>query len=138
MTGRRRARQVVLQLIFQNDFQSTGSQVAELDFIANRLSGNDDLIVFAQKLLTGVRDHQQAIDDQVSASARNWSIGRMAPSDRSAIRLGAYEILFGDTPPPVAINEAIELAKIFGNEDSGKFVNGVLDRLNKDQAAAKK
>ena len=57
----------------------------------------------------------------------------MAPTDRSALRLGAYEIIYADTPPQVAINEAIELAKRFGTESSGAFVNGVLDRLIKDQ-----
>lgn len=136
MTGRRRAREIILQLIFQTKFQPTESRTAELEFIANRLQGNEDLIVFAQNLLTGIRNHADEIDAALGETASNWKITRMAPSDLSALRLGAYEILYTDTPTAVVINEAIELAKRFGSEESGKFVNGILDRLGKKTKAS--
>jgi len=136
MVGRSRAREIVFQILFQGEFQTAQSRTDELEFIANRLHGNDKLIAFAQSLLAGVRSHQQQIDGKLKNSAKNWSLHRMAPTDRSALRLGAYEIIYADTPAQVAINEAIELAKRFGTEASGSFVNGILDRLIKDQKLA--
>ena len=136
MIGRSRAREIVFQLLFQSEFQPAESRTDELEFIATRLHGNDNLIVFAQNLLSGVRAHREQIDEKLKNSAKNWSLPRMAPTDRSALRLGAYEIMYADTPAQVAINEAIELAKRFGRDSSGAFVNGILDRLIKDQDKA--
>lgn len=69
------------------------------------------------------------IDEKIEAVAANWTVGRMPTTDRNAIRLGAFELLYTDTPPRVAIDEALELAKSFGSANSSAFVNGVLDRL---------
>jgi N utilization substance protein B len=143
MIGRRRAREIVLQLLFQNEFRSSQTRTSELEFIANRMRGDDKLIVFAQNLLTGIRDRESEIDQILSGIATNWKLTRMSITDRSALRLGAYEILFTETPKAVVINEAIELAKRFGNADSGSFVNGILDRLQPnsvktDKAPSKK
>ena len=90
--------------------------------------------MFAQSLLDGVIGHRDQIDEQLKKIAENWKLGRMARIDRNILRLGAYEILFADTPDRVAINEAIELAKRYGNEQSSQFVNGILDRLLKRNA----
>ena len=136
MIGRSRAREIVFQILFQGEFQPAQARIDELEFIANRLQGNDKLIAFAQNLLAGVRSQQPQIDEKLKVCAKNWSMHRMAPTDRSALRLGAYEIIYADTPAQVAINEAIELAKRFGTESSGSFVNGILDRLIKDQNLA--
>ena len=129
MNGRRRARQTVFQLIFQGKFKSNQTRTAELEFIANRLHGNDNLVVFAQNLLSGVRDHQKQIDVVIGKHATNWKLERISTTDLATLRLGIYEILFTDTPKPVVINEAIELAKRFGNKQSGRFVNGILDHV---------
>ena len=77
----------------------------------------------------GVRRNQQELDDLLAKTADNWSLGRMAATDRNVLRLGAYEILFTETPARVAINEAVELAKRFGSANSAPFVNGILDKF---------
>ena len=82
-------------------------------------------------MLTGIQRHRKAIDEALGNTAENWRLERMAATDRSIMRLATYEILFTDTPPRVAVNEAIELAKRFGTGNSAQFVNGVLDRLMK-------
>ena len=93
---------------------------------------NPELVAFAKSLLAGVRLYQREIDDRLSAVAENWSLSRMAITDRNILRLGAYELLYTDTPPRVVIDEAVELAKLFGSQQSGPFVNGILDRLYRD------
>ena len=75
---------------------------------------------------------RDAIDAQLSRLATHWSLPRMAVTDRNVLRLGAFEILYGDTPGRVAVNEAIILAKRYGDKNSQRFVNGILDRLLKD------
>jgi N utilization substance protein B len=84
---------------------------------------------FALSLVVGVCRHREALDARLSAAAEHWSLNRMAPTDLTILRLGAYEILYADTPGPVAVDEAIELGKRFGGAQSGQFVNGILDRL---------
>ena len=84
---------------------------------------------FTISLIEGVRRHRQTLDGRLSEAAENWSLERMTPVDRVILRLGAYEILHGDTPDAVAVDEAVDLAKRFGAARSGQFVNGILDRL---------
>ena len=88
---------------------------------------------FAEEIVLGVREHQEEIDQKISDSVRNFKMERLTPVDRNILRVGTYEVCFADyIPPQAAINEAIEIAKRFGTEDSPKFVNGVLDRILKD------
>jgi N utilization substance protein B len=85
---------------------------------------------FAQNLVDGVRAKREPIDQIIEQVAQNWSLTRMTPIDRSILRIATFEVLFGlETPPKVAIDEAIELAKRFGTAESARFVNGVLDRI---------
>jgi len=85
---------------------------------------------FAGELLAGILDHREEIDAQITAKSPNWSLSRMAKIDLSIIRLAAYELLFrADIPKNVTINEAVEIAKTFGSEESPAFVNGILDEL---------
>ena len=102
--------------------------------IAQRLKA-EDLIEFARQLVAGVRRHRQELDQSIEQTAANWSLQRMAATDRNVLRLGAYEILHTDTPPRVAIDEAVELAKRFGSAQSAQFVNGILDKLMHAQRA---
>ncbi len=88
-----------------------------------------EMVEFTRSLVAGVRRHRPAIDQRIAPAAANWSLERMAATDRNLLRLGAYEILFTDTPGKVAIDEAIELAKRFGGAQSAQFVNGILDNL---------
>ena len=94
----------------------------------NRLHA-PELVEFANSLIAGVRRNRQELDHVLSQTADHWSLERMAATDRNVLRLGAFEILYSDTPDRVAINEAVELAKRFGTRQSAQFVNGILDRL---------
>ncbi|MGH7135274.1 MAG: transcription antitermination factor NusB, partial [Pirellulales bacterium] len=108
--------------------------VAE-EFLRARLK-DDDLVTFGQSLVAGVRRNRAELDDLLNRLAENWSLQRMATTDRNVLRLGAYEILYADTPARVAINEAVELAKRFGSGQSAQFVNGILDRFLEKQRDA--
>lgn len=129
MSRRSRAREIVLQILYQDDLNPDQPEDVRLRFINARLNHDKSLIEFAKSLLAGVRLHRESVDEHLEAIAKNWKLSRMATTDRNVLRLGAYEILFGNTPDRVAINEAIELAKRYGTNNSSQFVNGVLDRL---------
>jgi len=89
--------------------------------------------LFADPLIRGVVEHRQELDDVIRKYARNWSLERMAVVDRNILRLAAYEMLHReDIPPVVSINEAVDIAKKFSTQDSGKFVNGILDKVKQD------
>jgi transcription antitermination protein NusB len=129
MTRRSRAREVALQLLFQRDLNKGVDRAALERFVRDRLR-DDSLMPFCLGLYDGVAAHQTDIDRCLSETAENWRLVRMAVVDRNVLRLGAYELLHTpDTPPNVALDEAIELARRYGSADSPAFVNGVLDRL---------
>jgi len=129
MARRSRAREVALQVLYQDDLNPDASPGTADLFLRRRLQGDEALIDFARSLVSGVRTYRAEIDALLTTTADHWSIARMAATDRNILRLGAYEILHTDTPGRVAINEALELAKRFGAKQSVPFVNGVLDRL---------
>ena len=131
MSQRSRVRQVILQITFQEDLNATNG-FDWYSFLQDRLHRDPELVAFGMKLLNGVRDNLEEIDETIQAVATNWRIGRMAPVDRNVLRLAVWELKYSDTPPKVAINEAINLAKRFGGENSPQFVNGVLDRILKN------
>jgi N utilization substance protein B len=129
MSKRSRAREVVLQVLYEDDMNPDRSMSASDRFLRQRLNQDDDLIEFATRLLSGVRRNRAELDAMLTQRADNWSLERMAVTDRNVLRLGAFEIVFADTPDRVAINEAVELAKRFGAKQSAQFVNGILDRF---------
>jgi N utilization substance protein B len=88
-----------------------------------------EALFYTRKLLEGTFDKMLTIDEKIAAVAKNWSIHRMSATDRCVLRLAAYELLASEVPRKVAINEAINLAKRYGTENSGSFVNGILDKL---------
>jgi transcription antitermination protein NusB len=130
MNPRSRAREVALQLLFQYDQNPNVSRKALEAFARGRLGegANDP---FCLTLYDGVLKNRTEIDTRLSAIAENWRLSRMAGVDRNILRLGAFELLFlpEPTPGPVALNEAIELARRYGSAESPAFVNGILDRL---------
>jgi N utilization substance protein B len=85
-------------------------------------------------LLEGVRSHRAELDQTLARLAKNWTLGRMAVTDRNSLRLGAYELLHTDAPGPVAVYESVELAKRFGSSESAGFVNAILDKLRLEVA----
>jgi len=136
MAQRSRAREVAFQVLYQDDFNRQLDPAVGDALLQQRLN-TEELLQFARSLVAGVRDHGRELDQRIGQAAENWSLHRMAATDRNVLRLGAYEILHADTPDRVAIDEAIELAKRFGGAQSAQFVNGILDRLmhSKQQVA---
>jgi len=128
MARRTRAREVALQVLYQDDLNPGHSSDDEERFVSGRLQA-PELIEFSGSLVAGVRRNREELDHLLSQTADHWSLERMAATDRNVLRLGAYEILYADTPGRVAINEAVELAKRYGSRQSAQFVNGILDRL---------
>lgn len=129
MSRRSRAREVVLQVLYQDDLNADCAPDVSDGFLQRRLNQDEQLVDFAQSLLSGVRRNRGELDDSLSRIAENWTLERMAVTDRNVLRLGAFEILYTETPDRVAINEAVELAKRYGAKQSAQFVNGILDRF---------
>ena len=129
MGRRSRAREIALQVLYEDDLNPDRNPEAGDAFLCNRLLHDQELIDFARSLVAGVRKNRTEIDRQLVERADNWTMERMAVTDRNILRMGAYEMLFGGTPQRVAINEAVELAKRYGGKQSPQFVNGVLDRF---------
>jgi N utilization substance protein B len=128
MARRSRAREVALQALFQEDLNPRDSSDQVAPFLNSRLH-DADLREFALTLVMGVLRNRDELDALLQAKADNWSLGRMAATDRNVLRLGAFEIRYADTPDRVAIDEAVELAKRYGSAQSSQFVNGILDKL---------
>ena len=138
MARRSRAREVALQLLFQWDQNPTAIPRAAIErFVRERLLGDPEMGEYCLALFDGVTAHKDRIDPLLTQTATNWRLSRMMPVDRNVLRLGTYELIFdpGAQPLEVVINEAIELARRFGSEDSPAFVNGVLDKVAKTRNA---
>lgn len=128
MARRSRARDVALQVLYQDDLNPGGDPEVADKFLRARLRATD-LADFARSLVAGVYRNREELDLMLSRTADNWSLTRMVATDRNVLRLGAFEILYTDTPDRVAINEAVDLAKRYGTAQSGPFVNGILDKF---------
>jgi N utilization substance protein B len=128
MSRRSRAREVALQVLFEEDVNPGRAAEEIRKFVSGRLQ-SPDLAEFCLTLILGVQRNKGEVDSMLTGAAQNWALDRMAATDRNVLRLGAYEILYSDTPHKVAINEAVELAKRFGSAQSAAFVNGILDRF---------
>ncbi len=136
MASRHLARSIAMQSLFEWDFH--GKKDGQLEQIVSRNikeigPGLKD-IDFVKELAHGTKDHLVQVDQIISKTAPQWPLDQIGLIDRNVLRMGLYELLFGNkeaVPPKVAINEAIELAKMFGEENSGKFVNGVLGTVYK-------
>jgi transcription antitermination protein NusB len=129
MAKRSKAREVALQVLYQDDVNPEEELADRAEFINSRLRDDQELIAFARSLIDGVRRNRSELDTLLAQTADNWSLERMAATDRNVMRLGAFEIIYTQTPGAVAINEAVELAKRFGTAQSAQFVNGILDKF---------
>ncbi len=136
MANRHLARSIAMQSLFEWDFYDCARDVDEIvrRNILEFAPGMDDG-AFAKNIVDNVSAHKAEIDDIIQKAAPEWPLKQIAPVDRNVLRIGLAELLFGDrkeVPPKVAINEAIELAKTFGGDSSGKFVNGVLGTVYRE------
>ncbi|MEC7500185.1 MAG: transcription antitermination factor NusB [Planctomycetota bacterium] len=130
MSRRSRAREVALQVLFQDDLNPCDPHTDAAPFLKQRLGKNSpELFDFSLSLVDGVRKHHAELDGIIESLAAHWSVARMATADRNILRLGVFEMLLLKTPHRIAIDEAIELAKRFGGAQSSQFINGVLDRV---------
>ena len=154
MGQRREARERAVQFLFQHDLNPPENLEEALAHFWNSQSGTAiaqekgvaqwgqkvelpaptteevALRLFSDKLIRGVLEHREELDTQITQHAANWDLHRMAVVDRNILRLAIYEMLHReDIPPVVSINEAVDIAKKFSTEDSGKFVNGILDKI---------
>jgi N utilization substance protein B len=154
MGKRREARERAVQFLFQHDLNPPGDMDRALEefWLTQRAAAiaeergpatwgepaelpppsADEAAerLFADPLIRGTLEHRDTIDDQIKKHARNWDLHRIATVDRNIMRLAIYEMLYReDIPPVVSINEAVDIAKKFSTQDSGKFVNGILDKV---------
>lgn len=131
MRKRTLARECALKVLYMIEISRDSAEASMEDFWS-RETHREDVKNFANTLIKGTRGNLSRIDSIISDSAANWEIKRMAVIDKNILRLGIFEMLYmDDIPVKVSINEAIELAKKYGDIDSGKFVNGILDKVKK-------
>jgi N utilization substance protein B len=144
MGTRRRAREFALQILYQLDVQEQLSDEQALGMFWRNFAATaeaegamaadlGEIQPFAEKLVRGVRENLTALDAQIQGASKNWRLERMARVDRNLLRLALYELKHvDDVPAKVAINEAIEIAKRYGTNESSAFVNGILDRCREE------
>jgi N utilization substance protein B len=132
MGKRRRAREAAIQYHFWRDLHH-GAGPEKMEDFWEFCPLKPSVREFAQPLIEGMVAHLPEIDERIRKYAENYNLNRISAVDRNVLRLAIYEMLYrDDIPPVVSINEAIELAKTFGGAESGRFVNGILDRVRKD------
>jgi len=136
MKKRTRARELALQFLYQLDLRGESVLPEAARWIRSE-DRDAETAEFALRLVEGAHAHREEIDRVISGVAQNWNLERMAVVDRNVLRLATHELLHcPDIPPKVAINEAIELGKRFSTQNSGAFINGILDKImNRDGAA---
>jgi transcription antitermination protein NusB len=137
MGKRRRARELTLQFLYQYDTlrESSPEEISIEDMLrlfwtTKETPLGNGVMEFSNRLITGVSENIGGIDEIINNYSEHWRLSRMSRIDRNILRMAIYELVYlRDIPPPVTINEAVELAKKYGTEESGAFVNGILDKI---------
>ena len=136
MGKRRTARELALKFLYQTEFNSN-SPDSELNSFCDRANVSEEVQNFTQALIKNILFHKKEVDELLEKISANWAPDRMAVIDKNILRLGICELLFDPTTPPkVVINEAVEIAKKLGTEESPDFINGILDKVFKDSKVA--
>lgn len=136
MRKRTRARDCALKILYQAEMVRQPAEAVAGEFWVREDIPDADIRAFCEILVFGVEKNRQEIDKKISEFAANWELKRMAVIDRNILRIGVFELVYSeDIPPKVSINEAVELAKRYGDLESSKFVNGVLDKIHKTGAS---
>lgn len=141
MRRRTQARECALRILYQADITRRPLDMVAISYwedgeLKDEEERNQEVITFANRLVLGVKGVLPDIDAKISEYATNWQLKRMAVIDRNILRIGVFELKHAsDIPPKVAINEAVELAKKYGDLESSKFVNGILDKIHKKEIA---
>jgi N utilization substance protein B len=127
MGNRRRSRELAMQALFQIEMNQEHS-IEAVELFCKHFRVSKNVKPFFLRLIEGVKESQHEIDSLIERFSENWKLSRMSRVDRNVIRIAVYELLYcDDIPPKVSINEAIDIGKRFGTEDSGAFINGILD-----------
>ena len=129
MTKRRRSRESALQVLYLWDMTQQDARKGLVHF-KEHFSLKEESDPFLDLIVQGVLTHCQEIDRLIEQYSEHWRLGRMAPIDRTILRIAIFELLYcEEIPPKVTLNEAVDLGKQFGSEESGSFINGILDRI---------
>jgi len=137
MGVRRRGREISLQILYKMDITDMSLDDALVTFRDN-FSVKEESWAFAELLTRGVCNNLEEINGLVEGQSQHWKLDRMPVTDRNIIRIAAYELLYmDDIPSKVSLNEAIELGKLYGSEESSAFINGILDNIHKNLALSK-
>jgi N utilization substance protein B len=129
MGTRRKAREVALQVLFQIDVSQVDVDEA-VELFWNNFEAPENAREFSTHLIKGTHSQLTEIDELIKSCSDNWSLDRMSKVDKNILRLAVFELVYcGDIPPKVTLNEAIDLGKYYGSENSGSFINGILDAL---------
>ena len=132
MGKRRAARELALKFLYQSEFNPDDGE-AQMEQFCERADIHHEITEFMKVLVDKVFSQSEEVDIQLKKFSDHWALDRMSMIDRNILRLGISELLFGaSTPPKVVINEAVEIAKKFGSEDSPDFINGILDKVFKE------
>ncbi|MDY0151834.1 MAG: transcription antitermination factor NusB [Candidatus Cloacimonas sp.] len=144
MGQRRKAREMAVQCLYSLEFAEIEGEFREYSLLSEypevlqslasseNIPFNSPVYAFADDLIKNTIINIEAIETEIDKLTDNWSLAHIAHLDRSILSVASYELLFTDTPPPVVINEAIEVAKKYCSETTGKFINGILDAINKE------
>lgn len=132
MGRRRKAREMSLQFLYQLDLHGDDDPVLHAREFWARHPVDDNTRAFAEALVHGTKQNQEKVDQLIRQYTEHWDLDRMAVVDRNILRMAVWELLTEEVPAKVAINEAIEIAKKFGTQESSRFINGVLDRIRKE------
>lgn len=129
--SRRLARETALQVLYQIDMNGEAHDIPKIiENWAAEFAVSEKSLEFTRRLVEGTLEKKKEIDEKISSTAHEWALDRMNAVDRNIMRLAIYEMMYcPDTPQRVSVNEAIEIAKRFGGEDSAKFINGILDKF---------
>jgi N utilization substance protein B len=129
---RRKSREFALQVLYQLEITKQDALQA-IDQSIDNFSPAEKADEFAKRIVMGVREHRQELDRLIEERSENWRLDRMTTIDRNILRIALFELLYcSEIPPKVTINEAIDLGKRYGSEESGSFINGILDRIQNE------
>ncbi|MDI6763937.1 MAG: transcription antitermination factor NusB [Thermodesulfobacteriota bacterium] len=132
MGKRRRSREFALQVLYQLEITKQGALQAMVQLRENFSPGEEE-DEFTKRIVLGVMEHRQEIDRLIEERSENWRLDRMTIIDRNILRIAIFELLYcSEVPPKVTLNEAIDLGKRYGSEESGSFINGILDRIQNE------
>lgn len=136
MGARRRAREIAVQVLYQMEANPLAPPEA-LETFWRTATVSEAVKGFVTRIVEGVHEHLEEIDTLIKKHSEHWRLERIDRVDKSILRMGAFELLFcDDIPRKVALNEAIDIGKKFGTEESGAFINGILDKITKTEAKA--